>query len=525
MAASAPTNLVRKKPNPTWKQGGDQQLETYQGSPMDLATSLPSLNKKALDITSLLDKDSERGVENGLIQQYFPGFSDIAYQDSVNYTSVQKFQSTEHYNKTITFYITPLNYYNLNGNLIIYMKATTAAGDKLTADTVTVDKFWKHFFTSIRVKKQNDVNTININSDDIKTNFDLYIESCKEDYITYERDLLTTNLHRSGVDASLRVAGGTNDSLTKRLALFKNRVAASGRYVIPLRALCNIFNIDVIPPESLLTIEIGVEQDAMKLFDSKTDVAIDKHRPLAMMKLEKPPEIEFQLVDQTPTHQLAFERIFIKKQSYRLWDGFSWETKLKEIPTGVTTAQIDFPPNMYQYKWLKISLQDVSTTNHPNLYCNYGYEEILSLLKSIKITGLYTSNTSDTIEYNLSEEEDLDHLYGQYMAFFHGYSYSRANSDSYRTSDIISSAVRKENFLTSNLPLYLDISQTRGLPAKPDPPNQVINPNVKITLKSGTSSALNFSVVAFYPSQYHLSVQGVGGSSEKVITFSPRVNR
>ena len=364
MADSAPTNLVQKKPNPTWKQGGDQQLETYQGSPMDLATSLPSLNKKVLDITSLLDKDIARGLGNGLIQQYFPGFSDIAYHDSsVNYTSIQKFQSTEHYNKAITFYITPLKYYNLNG-LIIYMKPTTAAGGKITADTVTVDKFWKYFFTSIRVKKHNDVNTININSDDIKTNFDLYLESCKEGYITYERDPLTTNLHRSGVDASLRVAGGTNDSLTKRLALFKKRVDASGRYVIPLRALCNMFNIDVIPPESLLTIEICVEEDAMKLFDSKTDIAIDKHRPLAMMKLEKPP------VDQTPTHQLAFERIFIKKQSYRLWDGFSWETKLKEIPTGVTTAQVDFPPDMYQYKWLKISLQDVSTTNHPNLYCN-----------------------------------------------------------------------------------------------------------------------------------------------------------
>ena len=236
--------------------------------------------------------------------------------------------------------------------------------------------------------------------------------------------------------------------LTKRLALFKNRVAASGRYVIPLRALCNIFNIDIIPPESLLSIEIGVEQDAMKLFDSKTDIAIDKHRPLAMMKLEKPPEIECQLVDQTPTHQLTFERIFIKKQSYRLWDGFSWETKLKEIPTGVTTAQIYFPPKMYQsvYKWLKISLQDVSTTNHPNLYCNYGYEEILSLLKSIKITGLYTSNTSDTIEYNLSEEEDMDHLYSQYMAFLHGYSYFKANSDSYRTSDIISSGCQEGEF-------------------------------------------------------------------------------
>ena len=68
MAASAPTNLFRKKPNPTWKQGGYEQMETYQGSPMDLATSLPSLNKEARGITSLLDKDSERVVENGLIQ-------------------------------------------------------------------------------------------------------------------------------------------------------------------------------------------------------------------------------------------------------------------------------------------------------------------------------------------------------------------------------------------------------------------------------------------------------------------------
>ena len=236
MAVNAPTHLIRKRPNPTWKQN-EKSLETYTNSPMDIAPSLPSLNKKAQDIASLLDKDSERDVENQLIAEYFNGFSPVAYQDSVNYTSTQTFQSTEHYAKTITFYVSALNYYSLDCDLVIHMKCVKADGTVLTASAVTVEKFWKHFFTSIKVKKMNDVNTININSDDIKINFDLYIDSYSEDYIDYETDLLTTNLYRSAITSSLRVHDATNASLTKRLADFRPRLISGGRYVIPLNPI------------------------------------------------------------------------------------------------------------------------------------------------------------------------------------------------------------------------------------------------------------------------------------------------
>ena len=525
MAANAPTSIVRKRPNPLWKHA-DRQLETYGGSPLDIATSVGSLNRKARDIVNLIDQQNDQAIQQKLIGEHFKGFNSVAYQDSVNYTAKQIIKANEHYDRTITFNVTPLNYFSLDANLIVYM--TAAKQDKQTAmgtATATVEKFWPRYFTSIKVKKQGDINTININSDDTMTPFELFLDACGDDYIKYETDLLTTTKHRSGIDKSQRANKETNASLDERIANFRAKMtqAGGGRYVIPLKCLCNMFNITILPPETELTIEISVNQNALQLFETKTDSTDLNRADLATMVLNRAPELEIELVDQTPTHQLAFEQYFTRMQRYRLWDGFSWEVKEKEIATGSTQVEVVFLPKMYQYKWLQFSLKEIATSTHPNMFSNYDYESILRFMKTIKITGLYTTNSSDTIEYDVTEAEDMDDLYRQYLAQVHGYVYSRAATSSYRNSDIIKNVVKRDQFLTSNLSLWLDISQTRGFTVKPDPPNQVVNPNIKIVFKQALTKAYIITVKAFYPSQYLLSVEGSAATSTKVIKYLPSV--
>ena len=256
------------------------------------------------------------------------------------------------------------------------------------------------------------------------------------------------------------------------MQLFATKLAkTNARFIIPLRALCNFFEIKgPLPPECTLTVELAINQNRSEIFNLKLKNANASPISAAMVKLVKPPEILLPLVEQSSTHRMSFEQIFNTMQSYRVWNGFSWETRSKELAKGVSEAEITFPPNMFQYRWLEISLQDMNSYKHPTQYCNYDYDEILQQIKKVKISGLYAVNSSSTITYDINEQIDIDDLYQQYLARFHGFGYSRNPKAAYKNSRIIQNATKLSNFLTANMSLWIDISETRNYTSKPDPP-------------------------------------------------------
>ena len=158
----------------------------------------------------------------------------------------------------IKFEINCQDDYNLDASLVIYMQMLKEDGTAASkTDTTTVEAFWGRFFTSVKVKKYGDVNILNTNSDDVITQFNLYMHSKVTGYSEFDRDMLTTS-KRFAVDKAQRDSTPTEDngSLQQRIALFADKLSMDSRYVIPLRCLCNIFNIrGPIPPDVTLSLE------------------------------------------------------------------------------------------------------------------------------------------------------------------------------------------------------------------------------------------------------------------------------
>ena len=192
MALNAPTTIVKGRPNPgTADRGG---LATYSGSPLDVATSTDSLMHKSNQILDLVKRRNGVAVKNKLINDEFKGFKDVAYQDTVLRTSEQIFIAGEHFTKSIKFDIKCRDYYAPDAYLVIYMQMLKEDGTAASkTQTTLVEGFWARFFTSIKVKKLGDVNVINVNSDDIITQFNLYMGSKVAGYADFDEDILTTS--------------------------------------------------------------------------------------------------------------------------------------------------------------------------------------------------------------------------------------------------------------------------------------------------------------------------------------------
>ena len=406
MASSTTIPIVRARPDPRWYAIEEAQM-VMEGSPaLTTATTMPQLKSKANSLLRLIQDNASSGIQQQLINDHFPGFKERDYQDVVRNTHQQIIKVNEHYTRVMKFELSPNDYYSLNSaNLVLYLQAVTAAGGTtaiMTTHTTMVEAFWGRFITSVKVKKQGNVNVLNVNSDDVLTQYNLFLNSCDPEYLEWNIDLLTTNSRHQVKEKSKHAFGTaeTNDSITKRIELFSDKLkATNSSFVIPLRSLCNVFEIDTLPPECTFTIEFGVNQNPLQLFDYKSTSTAESDVQ-AHMRFVKAPELQINLVEQTSSHQIAFEQIFNKYQSYILWEGWSWDSRSKELASGVSEAEITFAPNIIQYKWLELSLMDTDAVQRPNHFCNYDHDPIMQKIKKIKITGLLSSTVNKELTYD-----------------------------------------------------------------------------------------------------------------------------
>ena len=166
MAPHMPTSVINDRPNPDVADRGG--LATYNGSPLDVATTTDSLVNKSNQILDLIKKRNDTATKNKLINDEYRGFKDIGYQDTVLSTSVQVIPANEHFTRTIKFEVNARDYYSSDASLVIYMQMLKADGTATSkTDTTVVEDFWGRFFTSVKVKRHGDVNVINVNSDDV----------------------------------------------------------------------------------------------------------------------------------------------------------------------------------------------------------------------------------------------------------------------------------------------------------------------------------------------------------------------
>ena len=354
-------------------------------------------------------------------------------------------------------------------------------------------------------------------------------------YVDFDEDILTTSkrysVNSKAIRANNPAVAETNASLTARLAQNKDRLAAKSRYVIPLRALCNFFSIrSPLPPDVTLSLELMVNQNAGEITETTTKGVATAPTSHAKVVLTQAPELIITLIEQTPISQMAFEQIFNVEQSYRLWNGFSWKGLSKEIATGVTECQLNFDPEMYQYRWLEVILENLNSYQHPTVYCNYNNYEMLNKFKKITIDGILTSNSTSSIVYDRAEPLDVDDLYNQFVARLHDFTYSRKRKADYgNSSRLLHSAAgipKRSQFLTYNVPMWIDLSATRSYTKKPDPPNAVVQPQIKINFSVATTESYILRINAYYPSQYALTLTSIGSgqTSSRAVSFLPTIS-
>ena len=271
-----------------------------------------------------------------------------------------------------------------------------------------------------------------------------------------------------------------------------------------------------------------VNQNVGEFTETTAKNALPAPTSYAKVVLTQAPELIVTLIEQTPVSQMAFEQIFNVEQSYRLWDGLSWRGLSKEIPTGVTECQLNFDPEMYQYRWLEIILETLDSYQHPNVYCNYNKYEMLNKFKKITIDSILTPNSTSSIVYDRAEDLDVDDLYNQYVARLHDFTYSRKRKADYgNSSRLLHSSdgiPKRSKFLSYNMPMWIDLSATRSYTRKPDPPNAVVQPQIKINFSVVTTESYILRVNAYYPSQYALTSIGSGQTSSRVVTFLPTIS-
>ena len=149
-------------------------------------------------------------------------------------------------------------------------------------------------------------------------------------------------------------------------------------------------------------------------------------------------------------------------------------------------------------------------------------------VQKITIDAILTPNSTSSIVYYRAEPLDVDDLYNQCVARLHDFTYSHKRKADYGNSTrLLHSAdgiPKRSKFLSYNMPMWIDLSATRSYTKKPDPPNSVVQPQIRINFSVVTTESYILRVNAYYPSQYALTSIGSGQTSSRVVTFLPTIS-
>ena len=91
----------------------------------------------------------------------------------------------------------------------------------------------------------------------------------------------------------------------------------------------------------------------------------------------------------------------------------------------------------------------------------------------------------------------------------------------YKNSIMIKYMKKRSKFLTSNNPIIIDISKSKGYTGRDDPPNNVINPDITLKFETATTKNYIFTVTAYFDSSYILTTNGAAGATDKIIEYCP----
>jgi len=184
----------------------------------------------------------------------------------------------------------------------------------------------------------------------------------------------------------------------------------------------------------------------------------------------------------------------------------------------------------HQHSKLVISVKPLDSHNHNTVYHNYDIEQANEVVSKVEINGLSHFNRAVSFKFDLSNYDDKQTLYENFISHMNGNTFSKNNISAYR---FVSNGPRLPSFEEYWTNLYsskkvqgkvlvIDLRAGCGFSQKPEPLLTSDKIHVKIDFKKGLNFNYHLSNRLYYPVQWALGIPK--GRTEPIIMYTDETN-
>ena len=308
--------------------------------------------------------------------------------------------------------------------------------------------------------------------------------------------------------------------LTWRIANWTG-LNAPTKYRIPLFPFIPLLNTNFpLPPDLGLRIEFKLQKNMKLLFESTADMNPVTTDALAKYTLNSRPKARMECVELRTLFRDYLNKRMIEAGVCRLNAYFTPDTIKEEITMGKTEYELRLDWSLLQRDKLRFALVDGDSYLHSTFADTYNYNVFLSLVEKIKITGLPTSTHNYEISYDLTDADDKEAFYRQYIADQTN-SYTNAPPLANASSLMIHNLPKKANYFAGFREGVVDITPEQNLTNVPSAPYHIYKPVINIKFKAALLRNYYLLVTSDVRSQYIYGVGVTGQPDKKFIRYQP----
>lgn len=247
--------------------------------------------------------------------------------------------------------------------------------------------------------------------------------------------------------------------------------------------------------------------------------------PVGSYVLTKHPEIHMFKYNYRTTYRTSYEHLQKKYGPYLLLYYNVWNNKINEVATGATQATLTFANEPRPYQWYEFNLEPTDSRNSVSPWNMCSVNKARTNIKRIEINKISFNGQYMEISYDFTKPDDLREMYLMYMSYFSDQQNSRRVNADYNNYSRVSEMKTMAEYFNSNGPLWIDMSRSKHVTIKPDPPEQEIRPQVTIYFRDALPVNYFFSIRGFFPASYVVTESRDSRDLNRLIKFIPSVQQ
>ena len=396
-------------------------------TPMDSVYTMIGVKEK---LGSMLKTIEQGQVNEDLVNEYMPGFTNPIFQGFINKTATQKIYAGSSYTgqTEVEFSIVPPNGTKYNPSsvtLSLQLQLTNSDGSgKMDATTIAVNNFLSVLIKDINIVKYRAEENITPQQPiSVAEYCNFAIDKFDSNHFYLAQEVL--HVSRKKVKSGRRsnavgttdkaIAARTDENIKQRLAKYTNVQNSNNLYTVNLSLLSNFFSInDVL--NTPITIRLTLKQDMRKLFESTAPG--DLNVSVGNYKITSIPYLKVVYYNVSSMYKNTFNKIFNSKKVYNYQMIPSFNKKIYQLNTGEQDLNIDFIGIPYQYDWIMITVKDRNNDVHSSVYDSYGGDIASSNIEKLTISNLAAGDSLETKTIDMLDADDIHDAYKSYLAYY-----------------------------------------------------------------------------------------------------------